>query len=145
MPYQHWLTAPEVIPPGPPSPSTQHGWLHLVLPLFQILGIYVAGDLGDMTLYTNHKGRIIWFPRAPPTKPASDLQRMQRRRFGNAILNWRNLSLADKTAWCAAVKASGIDITSLGAWISLSMKPDPSGLALLQAHSLYTLPEPPPV
>src|SRR5216684_5549072 len=93
-------------------------------PLLTVIGVYVAGDLGDLTVYTNKNGRIIWFPRSPPTKPPTEKQIAQRNRFKRARQNYDELSESDKESWEELCRLNHLDLTGQNAYLSLSLLPD---------------------
>jgi hypothetical protein len=68
-------------------------------PDFQILGIVVAGDLGDQTIWTDRHGRKVYSKKNWPDKPPSALQRVARDRFREAISAWRSLTAEMKETW----------------------------------------------
>ena len=37
--------------------------------MLSFLGFGATGDLGPLTVYTNKRGKLVWFLKAPPTCP----------------------------------------------------------------------------
>lgn len=42
---------------------------HQLAQLLNYLGFVTWGDLGPLTLYRNKRGRMVFYPKAPPTSP----------------------------------------------------------------------------
>lgn len=76
-----------------------------------MLGLTVQGDLGGFTFYTSARGKIVWYPQAPPLDPPSYDQTHFRNLFKAAGASWQGMSLASKRAWTYAAKATSLTIT----------------------------------
>lgn len=74
-------------------------------------GFNTQGDLGPLTTYTSRRGKLVYFPRAPPKEPASAEQFLQRTKFrmtGNA---WRAAAATKRTAWETLSKRANLRVT----------------------------------
>ena len=89
-----------------------------------MLGLLVTGDIGDVTIYTDRKGRKIAFPKAPPLEPPTAIQLWQWQRWRTAIDAWRALPPADKLAYSAAARRTKGLVTGPSLWLYLSMRRD---------------------
>ena len=74
--------------------------------ILTLLGFKVQGDLGPITCYTSRQNKVVWYLKAPPTKPASWLQTRQRNLFRYAGFAWQGLTPFGRFLWkCAALDA----------------------------------------
>jgi len=110
-----------------------------------VLGVMISGDVGGYTTYTDRFGRKVWYPKAPPDKPASVLQTIVRTRFKDAMTNWRNASDQVKADWEACSLKSGLAMTGLNMWLHFSLKGTAVGLATFVRQTGITLVLPPSV
>lgn len=63
------------------------------------LGLIVAGDIGDRTIWTDKYGRKVISNKNWPDKPASVAQLIQRTRWKKMCLNWRQLDDTSRQQW----------------------------------------------
>jgi hypothetical protein len=82
----------------------------------------MQGDVGDLTTFTDRKGQLIAFLKAPPRVPASTKQEANRARFTNAQRSWDSLSTLDKVLWNLAADRGNLAITGRNLWIACVMK-----------------------
>jgi hypothetical protein len=66
---------------------------------FNILGLIVAGDIGDQTIWTDRFGQKVFSKKNYPDKPASELQQAQRSRWKKGCEAWQQLSKTEKQQW----------------------------------------------
>lgn len=85
--------------------------------LFRILGWNVQGDLGDYTFYTSKRKGLVWFLKAPPTKPPTAGQVHQRNKFRIAAECWQALSSQQRANWTTAGHAANLSITGYNFFI----------------------------
>lgn len=104
-------------------------------PPWQLLGIWVSGDVGGITIYTDKNHRKVAFPKAPPDKPPSPEQVAQRARFKTAQANWKALTLAEKTSLEEVTKTAYIVMTGQNLFMSVSMTNDQAGYETLQRQT----------
>lgn len=108
--------------------------------LYNFLGFNTQGDLGGFTFYTSTDKGLVWYPKAPPLKPASYLQRSQRNKWRLAAQLWRSLTTAQQKLWETAAKRAYLWITGYNLWIYCQTKPDFSILPTIERQSGITLP-----
>ena len=65
----------------------------------QLLGLRIQGDLDGITCWRSRQGGIIWFPRAPPRKPASALQTLQREKWRAILDDWNAFTDEQRANW----------------------------------------------
>ena len=111
----------------------------------QFLGMMISGDVDGLTIYTNRYGRKVSYKKAPPLKPASVLQALQRGRFRDAMTNWRNATTDVKIAWEQASLRSSICMTGLNLWLHFSLKGRPQALITFSLQTGVPLSMPPTV
>jgi len=92
--------------------------------LFRFLGWNTQGDLGPYTFYTNKRRALIWFVKAPPTKPPSWKQRLQRARFTFAALLWSQLAPEQRAAWATATQRAHLKVTPLNFFMYVHLRHD---------------------
>ena len=107
---------------------------------WQLMGIWVSGDVGDFTIYTDRFGRKVVFPKSPPKKPASKAQISHRARFKTAQSAWNDLSDSDKARLEEATLKSGIVMTGQNLYISVAMKNDQTALDTVSRQTGISLP-----
>lgn len=92
--------------------------------LFRFLGWNTQGDLGPYTFYTNKRGALVWFLKAPPTKPPTWKQRLQRARFAFAATLWRSMTPQQRAAWTKAAQRAHLKITPLNFFVYVHLRRD---------------------
>lgn len=108
---------------------------------FNLLGIWVSGDLGGLTIYTDRFGRKTAFPKAPPEKPPTQNQIDQRERFRVAQAAWSSLTTVEKQNLEDVVLKVSLCMTGQNLYMSAKMM-DSTGLwKTLQQQTGITLPE----
>lgn len=90
--------------------------------LLSFLGFGATGDLGPLTGYTNKRGKLVWFIKAPPTCPATDWQISQRNTFRLIAMAWKALSDPARQQWHLAETRGHLNITgyNLFTWWSIT-------------------------
>lgn len=104
------------------------------------LGLIVSGDVAHVTIYTDRHGRKVEYPIAPPTKPPSRLQRIQRDRFRRAQAAWMALSDADKATLERVVANCSLALTGQNLYIALALRNNLRLQESLSRHTGLTVP-----
>ena len=107
--------------------------------LFTYFGFVIWGDLGELTLYRNKKGKVIVFQKTWPDKPASDKQLVQRARMTAAATAWWELSAAARAQWELATKRAGLCMHGYDLFVHWHMIADDDALATLERQTNTTL------
>jgi len=110
---------------------------------WNLLAMYLSGDLGGYTVYSDRYGRPTWFPKDTPSRPPSQEQIILRQRFAAAQANWKAADAETRANYEAATKKLSMPLTGQNLWISVSMRHDTSGLETVSAQSGLALPTPP--
>lgn len=105
----------------------------------------IAGDVGPFTCWTTKNGKTVFIRRAPPDKPPSEAQKKQRLRFRLAFQNWKLIPEKEKESWRKIVEDNRLCLSAHNLFISLSMTPDPNGLAEKAKRAGVTVQNPPPL
>lgn len=113
--------------------------MHEITPLLRFLGMRPTGDLGPLTIYTNKRGRMVAFPKAPPEKPASLFQTAQRNRFRAAGTLWRTLTEDQKHEWQAAADIAGLYCTGYNLFLYYVLTRDDSTIRTIEHQTGRTL------
>jgi len=107
------------------------------------LGLNVNGDVAGLTCYTRRDGRVVMYPVAPPNKPASEAQLIQRHRFRLAITAWKELSNYEKDLYQRACDQLSLCCWSLNLWITLCLQPTEDLWQTMCDQTLLPLAHPP--
>lgn len=75
-----------------------------------LFGEQVSGDFGPYTSYRRRGGGLVFFLRAPPTKPPSPAQTQMRNRWRMAATQWQLKTKEDKAKWERASKARSLRV-----------------------------------
>jgi hypothetical protein len=86
-----------------------------------ILGLQVAGDLGDLTYYTTRRGKVVAYPISPPKELPSAAQLLCRARFKAAQAAWSALTAEDKADWESASLKGSCPATGQNLYMSAAM------------------------
>lgn len=81
------------------------------------IGLSAQGDLGPLTIYTDKRGKTVFFLRAPPLVPASPTQEVMREFFRNAASQWRKTTRANRDAWQRAANRCSLGISGYNLWV----------------------------
>lgn len=90
----------------------------------RMLGFNVQGDLGPWTFYTNKNRKIVFYPQAPPLRPASYAQRACRNRMVRAGYQWRSLPRDQRDNWNKACRRAYLETVGFGLffWFAQSLE-----------------------
>lgn len=100
-----------------------------------LMGLNIQGDIGPFTCYKSRKKRIIWFPKAPPEKPPSLLQRLNHDRWSAAAQFWRNLTPAARSNWTLLAHQANLRISGYNLFLYWFVKNDRSIVDTLIRHT----------
>lgn len=78
--------------------------------LLRFLGFNSQGDLGPWTLYTDKRKGLVFFIKAPPLEPPSQLQTSIRNSIRLAAYTWRSLSGDERRNWELVAKRAHLKI-----------------------------------
>ena len=89
--------------------------------LIAIMGFHVAGDFGPLTIYTNKKGKRVFFPRSPPKEPPSNAQQFQRSKFRVAAMDWKELTSTNRAKWELIAQRTYIPMTGYNLFLACEL------------------------
>lgn len=104
-----------------------------------LLGFQVTGDLGGYTAYTDKRGQVVWFPKAPPLNPPSVMQTYNRRKMATATQMWHWLTPQEQADWNTAAHRTHSRIAGFHLFIHYFLKPCDTAFERLQRASGLTL------
>ncbi len=110
--------------------------------ILSFLGVWLSGDIGPLTMYTNKNYKKVWYAKSPPDKPASDEQNVQRTKFACAMTAWRNLPNEEKKDWEAISLSAYLPMTGHNLFVSQTLRPDPGALQTLIRETGITVNQP---
>lgn len=114
--------------------------MHGDLPSYlTFLGINIQGDLDGITCWRSRKGGVIWYPRAPPKCPPSDLQQWHRDRWRAILDQWLALPTADRLAWLRIASAASLHMHGLNLFIWWKCARDDGPIKTLQRQTGITV------
>ena len=102
--------------PGPPAETPYR--------FFSLLGMVSSGDLGDITCYRSHLGKIVIFSKTWPQKLASMQQITGRSRMYFGAEQWRGFTANQKQLWRNAVDDSSLSMSGYNLWQKWWMNPN---------------------
>lgn len=100
-----------------------------------LLGLIASGDLGPMTCWRHHAGKIVFMKKTPPEKPPSLAQITGRARMNFGAEQWRNFPLASKLAWRNAAKRAHLRATGYNLWQQWYFNADLPAMLALQRQT----------
>lgn len=107
--------------------------------LLQFLGWNTQGDLGPWTFYTSKRNALVWYLRAPPTKPPSPLQAAARAAFAAAALAWAAQTDQTRADWERASLAAHLRITGLNLWMYWQLTADDAAIRTIEHQTGISL------
>lgn len=107
---------------------------------FNILGVWISGDIGEYTTYTDRHHRKVVYYYTPPKKPPSPAQQRCRARFAYAHALWKALTDDEKKALEDCSRKMSLTITGKNIYMSASLTNKTSQYETLQRQSGITLP-----
>ena len=100
-----------------------------------MLGLFLSGDLGDETIYTDRYGRKIHYKKSPPEKPPTEPQIQIRTRFKLAQKEYMALAQADRLDYELLVQRASLCMTGQNLFIHVAMKLTFGTLGTLQQQT----------
>jgi len=91
---------------------------------FSLLGMVSSGDLGEITCYRSHLGKIVVFSKTWPVKLPTLAQLSGRARMYFGAEQWRNFSDYQQHRWTQTVDESHLCMTGYNLWMKWWMNPD---------------------
>jgi len=102
---------------------------------FSFLGLIVAGDIGDQTIWTNKRGVKVWSRKNWPDKPASIRQQAQRSRWQQACANWSQLDDSVKAEWELMSRRAYVPATGFNLFMHESLRANTERVQTLRRQS----------
>jgi hypothetical protein len=90
-----------------------------------LLGLVSSGDLGGITCYRSHLGKIVQFAKTWPKHPPTLAQLTGRARMSFAAEQWRGFNATNKNTWRRAAHTSSLCATGYNLWIKWHMCHNP--------------------
>ena len=109
----------------------------------ELLGFRPTGDLGPLTIYTNKRGLIVAYPKAPPDKPPTYFQIRQRNRFRLCGQMWSRLPPASRNEWNRAAEKCGAAICGYTLFVWYQLIHDNQALQTISRQVFVKLPPDP--
>ena len=103
--------------------------------LFSLMGWNATGDLGGLTFYTNKRGKLVFFDKAPPTTPPNYWQLRNQANFKLAAMMWKTFPPAIKATWERATKCLSLRITGYNLWTYYVTSGDVAAIQTIERQS----------
>lgn len=108
--------------------------------LLSLLGTVIHGDLGPYTFYTSKRRGKVFYLKAPPAKPPSRLQHLQRNKIRDAAASWRRLTPQSRALWNLAAKRAHLRIGGYQLWVAQRLTTDSTWLRTIERQCKIQLP-----
>ncbi len=103
--------------------------------LFCILGFLIGGDYGPFTFYKNKRGKLVFFPKAPPLNPPSLEQTIRRNQFRLAATYWRTLTDGQRQQYDLASKRASLCMNGYNLFMHFKTTLDDDARRTLQSRT----------
>lgn len=103
------------------------------------LGLRIQGDLDGITCYRSSRKGIVWYPRAPPTVPPSDLQADQMDKWKDQLEDWTELPDATRLAWMQLASTAHLRIHGLNLYLWWRSSYDDAAIHTLERQTGITV------
>lgn len=107
--------------------------------MYHVFGFHPSGDLGPLTFYTSKRGRLVFFPKAPPLSPPSTRQRHERNRFKLIAQSWNALAKDVRQRWSLAARKASLAISGYNLYVYYCYTLDRQALATIERQTGLTL------
>lgn len=109
-----------------------------------LMGLKIQGDFGPITCYTNKRNQVVWFIKAPPRKPPSDQQILQRHQFIETAEKWEMIGKEEQQRWERLAQKAYLRITGYNLFMYWCLKGDLPAIVTVcgQAGMSLALPSP---
>lgn len=104
------------------------------------LGLKIQGDLGPFTCYTNKRGRVVWFLKAPPKEPPTWMQTLQRNIFSYVGWAWAALTPPQREQWELVAKKASLRITGYNLFSYWAITDDEPTIRTIEQQTGMLLP-----
>jgi len=106
---------------------------------FKYLGWNSQGDLGPLTMYTDKRRQLIWFPKMPPLNPPSLRQTQWRERFRACGREWWELTTTQRKTWEQASQLARLRITGYNLFSYWILTQDDATIRTIESQTGLTL------
>jgi len=103
--------------------------------LHKFFGFNTQGDLGPYTFYTDKRGQLVFFLKAPPKTPGSPFQLVCRDNMRLAAKFWNALPITKRLAWEAATKRLSLKLTGYNLFTFWFIKGDDNVIRTIEHQS----------
>jgi hypothetical protein len=109
------------------------------------LGFNVSGDVAGLTIYTNRKGKKVFYEAAPPRTPPSVWVQAWRRNFKFGMIMWRSLSEQERENYRRVCDLASLCMLGHNLWLHAYLSRDHHVLEALSCRYQIPLRRPPPL
>lgn len=103
------------------------------------LGFNTQGDLGPWTMYTDKRKGLVFFLKAPPLEPPSQLQTSVRNAFRLAALAWSSLPPSARDDWELVSKRAYLKINGYNLFVFWSIRKEHACIRTLEHQTHINL------
>lgn len=103
--------------------------------LLFLLGFSTQGDLGPLTFYTNRRGKLVFYDKAPPLNPRSTLQLLFQGRWRAIAAQWRQETAQTKANWELACHRCSLSVTGYNLYVFWCSRMDDTYIRTIERQS----------
>jgi hypothetical protein len=86
--------------------------------MHHFFGLVMWGDLGPLTMYRSHRGRLVIFKKTWPDTPPTPRQVAARESMTACGRSWRGLSESDRQQWQATARQLSLPCSGYNLWVA---------------------------
>lgn len=107
--------------------------------LIRFWGWNTQGDFGPWTFYTDQRGGLVYYAKAPPLEPPSLLQTSVRNSIRLAAYTWRRLSTSRQEDWERAAKRAKLKIHGYNLFVFWILRKEDAAIHTIERISRIDL------
>ena len=107
--------------------------------VYSLLGFIIWGDLNEVTIYRNKKGKMVWFAKTYPDKPASAAQLVNREKMTGYAADWQALSAETRAEWELATKRASLTMQGYNLFVHWKFTEDDTAIRQIERQTNTSL------
>ncbi len=106
---------------------------------YGLLGFIIWGDLAEVTIYRDKQGKMVWFKKTYPDKPASQAQLDNRARMTSYAAAWQALSTQARAQWELATKRASLTMQGYNLFVHWKYSADDTAIRQIERQTQTSL------
>ncbi len=107
--------------------------------LYGLMGFIIWGDLAEVTIYRDKQGKMVWFKKTYPDKPASQAQLDNRARMTGYAAAWQALSTEARAQWELATKRASLAMQGYNLFVHWKYSADDQAIRQIERQTRTSL------